>query len=330
MCAIYVVLVIIKTVTLGKNLTREYAAVPVVLGSLLLATIIRTYYPGITIIPFVVALSNLVILLTFENPDAKMLKLAETAKNMAIKADQVKDNFLSLASHQLRTPLTSIRGYASMVVEGDFGAISKEQAHAIQEIVNSSHRMAILVEDLLNVSRLQSGKFVLAKTSVNLGSLIKTEIDQVTSIADSRNVKIIYHDQDYSKIPPVSADATKIGEVMSNMIDNAIFYSRSGKTVEVSLKYNETHHGVEFRVHDHGIGVPKADQADLFTKFFRASNARTIRPDGTGIGLFLAQKIVKEHGGGIIFSSTEGQGSTFGFWLPAVMAEARTEVAHNE
>ncbi|MDR1300475.1 MAG: hypothetical protein LBK50_02090 [Candidatus Nomurabacteria bacterium] len=230
--------------------------------------------------------------------------------------DKTKDEFMSIASHQLRTPLTSIQGYASMVVDGDFGRVNDEQLHALNEIVASSRRMTVLVDDLLNVSRLQSGKFVLAKTEVNLSELVKSEVDQVAILAASHGVKVVYDDKKWDKIPSVTMDAAKIGEVMSNMIDNAIFYSRSGSTVDVLLDYNKADETVGFRVRDHGIGVPKKDQEELFTKFFRASNSRTLRPDGTGIGLFLAKKVVTEHGGEIIFSSVEGQGSTFGFKLP--------------
>jgi signal transduction histidine kinase len=251
---------------------------------------------------------------TVENPDLKMLKIMKTAKNMAEKADKVKSDFLSIASHQLRTPLTSIRGNSSMLLDGDFGNMSKEQEHALTEIANSSDRMVYLIEDLLNVSRLQSGKFAINRTAVDLGELVRAEIEQVSSIADSHNVKIIYDDKKWNGMELVNLDKGKIGEVVSNMIDNAIFYSPADSTVKVSLTQAEGF--VELRIKDQGIGVPESERDDLFTKFYRASNARTKRPDGTGIGLFLAKKIIHGHGGNIIFESKEGVGSTFGFRLP--------------
>jgi signal transduction histidine kinase len=228
--------------------------------------------------------------------------------------DKTKDEFMSIASHQLRTPLTSIQGYTSMILDGDFGKTNEEQKHALSEVVASSHRMAILVDDLLNVSRLQSGKFILSRTATNMGDLVRDEVDQSRMMALSHGVNLVYDDKNWDRLPEISVDKAKIGEVMANMIDNAIFYSRQGATVDISLVQNGA--DIEFRVSDHGIGVPKKDQADLFTKFFRASNARTIRPDGTGIGLFLAKKVISEHNGEIIFSSVEGKGSVFGFGLP--------------
>jgi signal transduction histidine kinase len=228
--------------------------------------------------------------------------------------DKTKDEFMSLASHQLRTPLTSIQGYASMILEGDFGKVNGAQAKALDEVVASSRRMAVLINDLLNISRLQSGKFIISRTATSMAELVREEIDQSQLMASAHGIEIQYTDAGWDDIPEVAIDRAKVGEVMANLIDNAVFYSRHGSTVEISLVRNGGE--VEFRVKDHGIGVPKKDQADLFTKFFRASNARTVRPDGTGIGLFLAKKVIVDHGGTIIFESVEGKGSTFGFSLP--------------
>jgi signal transduction histidine kinase len=253
---------------------------------------------------------------TVENPDKKMLKIMTTAKNMAEKADKTKSDFLSIASHQLRTPLTSIRGYSSMLLEGDFDPLTKSQEGAVSEIHTGSERMAYLIDDLLNVSRLQSGRFVINKTRCNLSEMVYSEIEQASIVADSHKITVKFNDKNWSALPEVDIDRGKIGEVLSNIIDNAIFYSQPDSAIEISL----TQEGkfIEFRVKDSGIGVPKDEQGDLFTKFYRASNARTKRPDGTGIGLFLAKKIINSHDGKIIFESREGKGSVFGFRLPIV------------
>jgi signal transduction histidine kinase len=201
-----------------------------------------------------------------------------------------------------------------MVADGDFGKINKQQARALNEVVTSSRRMAVLIDDLLNVSRLQSGKFIITRNPTNLAELVRDEIDQSQMMASAHKVKLNYDDATWDKLPYANVDQAKIGEVIANMIDNAIFYSRAGSKVDITLGLKSG--AIEFNVIDHGIGVPKKDQGDLFTKFFRASNVHTVRPDGTGIGLFLAKKVITEHGGSIIFSSTEGRGSTFGFSLP--------------
>lgn len=229
------------------------------------------------------------------------------------RLDEAKDEFISMASHQLRTPLTSIKGYVSMLIEGDMGAITKEQKQVLTEAFMSSERMVRLISDFLNVSRLQTGKFVIDKRPVDLAQLVQHEVNSLVSNAASRDQKFIYKAP--KNIPKLEVDENKIQQVVMNFADNAIYYSKDGGVITVTLK--KTLDGfVEFRVKDQGIGVPEKEKAQLFKKFFRATNARKARPDGTGVGLFLAKKVIDDHDGSIIFESTEGKGSTFGFRLP--------------
>ena len=311
-CAIYLVLVLVRTITLKRELTRRYAAVPVVLSLLLLTVFIRAYYPGISIIPFVAALSNLTIMLTFENPDARLLEIEIYSRKKLNKINATKDDFISMASHQLRTPLTSVKGYISMLLDGDFGRLSARQKEVLREAYISSERMAFIISDFLDVSRLQTGQFELQKTPTLLGDVLNSEINQLQITATSHNVQLIY--EPAANLPIINCDQNKLRQVMMNMIDNAIFYSHEQGKVEVALY--QKNRDVVFTVRDHGIGVPHAEQARLFTKFYRASNARRVRPDGTGVGLFMARKVVMAHGGSLIFESKENAGSTFGFRLP--------------
>lgn len=228
------------------------------------------------------------------------------------KLDEAKDEFISMASHQLRTPLTSIKGYISMLLEGDLGELTTEQKHVLREAFMSSERMVRLIGDFLNVSRLQTGRFVIEKHPVDLARLVQREIEGLTQHAAARGLKFDYKSP--KNIPTLELDENKIQQVVMNFADNALYYSKENGKVSVSLK--KVPGFVELRVVDTGIGVPKAEQAELFSKFFRATNARRARPDGTGVGLFLAQKVIADHGGTIIFESEEGKGSTFGFRLP--------------
>lgn len=228
------------------------------------------------------------------------------------RLDEAKDEFISMASHQLRTPLTSVKGYVSMLLEGDAGKISDEQKHLLNEVFVSSERMVRLIGDFLNVSRLQTGKFVIEKRPVDLALLVQREIDGLAQNATAKNVKFEYKKP--KGLPFIELDENKIQQVIMNFLDNAMYYSKEKAKIAVSLKLVGAH--VEFRVTDTGIGVPENEQAHLFNKFFRATNARRARPDGTGVGLFLAKKVVDDHGGRIIFQSKEGKGSTFGFELP--------------
>ncbi len=234
------------------------------------------------------------------------------------KLDQAKDEFISMASHQLRTPLTSVKGYISMVMDGDVGKVTDQQKHLLAEAFTSSERMVHLIADLLSVSRLQTGKFIIDVAPANIDEIISDELATLQSIAAAHGQKLSY-------VRPVSTrevmiDEAKIRQVIMNFIDNAIYYSRLDSEIVVELGYGKK--DLTLTVTDHGIGVPTDEQSKLFTKFFRASNGRKQRPDGTGIGLFLAKKVVTAHGGHIIFRSKEGEGSTFGFRLPIVSAPA--------
>lgn len=227
--------------------------------------------------------------------------------------DTTKDEFLSMASHQLRTPLTSVKGYLSMVLDGDAGKITATQRKLLSEAFDSSERMVHLVHDFLNVSRLQTGKFMLELHPTDIVDMVKQEVDLLRQAASARGITLDYKPDD--SIPQLMADETKLRQVVMNYVDNALYYSRDlTRPVEITLKKIDDR--LELRVIDSGIGVPKSEQAQLFGKFYRASNARTQRPDGTGVGIYLAKKVVTEHGGDVIFESVEGEGSTFGFWLP--------------
>lgn len=228
------------------------------------------------------------------------------------RLDAAKDEFLSIASHQLRTPLTSVKGYLSMVLEGDMGKVPKAQQQVLSEAFASSERMVHLIHDFLNVSRLQTGKFALELSRVDLLELVKHEVKSLEAVAKGKGITLKFVDE--CGPCDMQLDETKLQQVVMNFIDNAIFYSHTDSTVTITLK--KTADAVEYTVRDTGIGVPKAEQSRLFEKFFRASNARKQRPDGTGVGIFLAKTVIDAHGGKIIFHSQEGVGSTFGFRLP--------------
>lgn len=228
------------------------------------------------------------------------------------KLDEAKDEFINMASHQLRTPLTSVKGYLSMVLEEDAGKISNDQRKLLQEAYDSAQRMVYLIGDFLNVSRLQTGRFELELGPVNLPGLIREEVEQLQGTAQRREITLQYNPP--VNFPEIVIDDGKMRQVIMNFIDNAIYYSRPHSTVAIEL--TNLGHELMFAVHDTGIGVPASERPHLFTKFFRATNARTVRPDGTGIGLYMAKKVVAAHGGSIIFETKENKGSTFGFKLP--------------
>lgn len=234
--------------------------------------------------------------------------------------DQTKDEFISMASHQLRTPLTTIKGYLSMILDGDVGKVKNQERELIQQAFDSAQRMVYLIADLLNVSRLQTGKFVIENKPTDLAGVVEGEIAQLKKQAANRKIELTY--QKPARFPLLNLDETKIRQVIMNFLDNALYYTPAGGSVVAELRAADD--SLAFSVTDTGVGVPKEVQHHLFSKFYRADNARKMRPDGTGLGLYMAKKVIVAQGGAIIFKSTEGQGSTFGFSFPRSTTEVKS------
>lgn len=246
-----------------------------------------------------------------EQHRAVLQELKQSNEKMQ-ELDEAKDDFISMASHQLRTPLTSIKGYLSMLLDGDAGPLNETQKKFVEQASISSQRMVYLISDLLNVSRLKTGKFVIEPIETYLPDVVDQEVAQLVETAKSRQVDLTFDKP--KEFPKLILDETKIRQVIMNFIDNAIHYSKSGGHIRVAL--NVVGNSVQYTVTDDGIGVPKADQPHLFTKFYRGENARKARPDGTGLGLFMAKKAIVASGGALLFKSEEGKGSIFGFTFP--------------
>jgi signal transduction histidine kinase len=238
-------------------------------------------------------------------------KKLKAVNKKLLDMDETKDEFISMASHQLRTPLTSVKGYISMMLDEDGGKITDMQNKMLSQAFISTQRVISLISDLLNVSRLKTGKFVVNPSKVNIVKMIEGEISQLKELAAARNLELDFEAPEH--FPYLMLDEAKIRQVIMNYVDNSIYYTPAGGKINIELKDNpET---VELRVVDNGIGVPEADKHHMFSKFYRANNAKKARPDGTGLGLFMAKKVVLAHGGSTIFESQEGEGSTFGFVL---------------
>jgi len=242
----------------------------------------------------------------------KATKELETANKHLTELDKAKDEFITMASHQLRTPLTAIKGYLSMLMEGDAGEIKVGQYEFVQEAYYGATRMVSLINDLLNVSRMETGKFALEIAEFDMTKTVEEEIKQLDKAVKDKGLKLDFKKSGHIKL---CADEMKVRQVVMNFVDNAIYYTPEGK---MTVKLYKEGKNVCFEVVDNGIGVPEEQQKHLFTKFYRAENARSTRPDGTGLGLFMAKKVIEEHHGEIIFHSKEGEGSTFGFRLPQI------------
>ena len=263
-------------------------------------------------------------------------KLRTANKNLRA-LDKAKDEFLSMASHQLKTPITTIRGYSDLFITGELGKATSDQTMAARRIMTTVGNMDSTINDLLNVSRISQDRFFIQREAVDLKELIKQELENLIPSIEDKGLRLV---TDLGDIPPQALDKAKIRQAVMNLIDNAIYYTQEG-TIKLTLKLlsvSELKAIIQssdiaskpdfsgdlesvlypvFQVTDTGIGVPPDKQAKLFSKFYRADNAQRTRSDGTGLGIYLVKRVTEDHGGGIFFSSpvSNGQGSTFGWWV---------------
>jgi signal transduction histidine kinase len=239
----------------------------------------------------------------------KIQKLAldlERANDKLKNLDQLKSEFLSLASHQLRGPLAAIKGYASEIIEGDFGEVPKNLESPIKTIFTSCDSLTDLVEDFLNISRIEQGRMKYEMTKFDLGELAKQVINEVKPNIDQKGLEL---KTSFENDSFVFADQLKIKQIIGNLIDNSIKYTPGGSIV-VSVYKNDNK--VVFSVKDTGVGIKKETMDKLFQKFSRAEDASQANILGTGLGLYLAKQIITAHNGRIWAESDgEGRGSEF-------------------
>lgn len=227
--------------------------------------------------------------------------------------DSAKSEFMSIASHQLRTPLAGIVGYLSMILEGDYGKIDTSQQKIVSEVFAASQRLVRLVNTFLNVTRIEAGRFTLAFSEVNFVDLVRGEVMELQPTADKKNVTLVYEEPKDKNITAMVDD--KIKDAVLNLIDNAIKYTPEG-TVTVQLK-KEDKDTLLFSVKDSGVGISKGEAGNLFQKFVRGSGIAKVQPNGSGLGLYIVKKIVEGHGGKVWAESEgEGKGSTFNIRIP--------------
>jgi len=240
------------------------------------------------------------------------LSLAE-ANDKLKGLDKLKTEFLSLASHQLRSPLTAIKGYASMLSEGAFGSLDSKQDEAIKRIYTSAQGLTNIVEDLLNVSKIEQGGMKYEFSPTSLSAIVTTLYNEMKVPAESKSLEFSLEMDSHDQYI-VSADATKIKQVFLNLVDNSIKYTPKG-FVKIFLKREGAN--IVFSVLDSGMGISPETRAKLFEKFSRGEGGKT-NTGGSGLGLYLAQQIARAHKGDVTIESPGlGKGSTFIVTLPA-------------
>lgn len=226
--------------------------------------------------------------------------------------DKLKSEFITIAAHQLRTPLSAIKWVIKMVLDGDAGALNTEQASLLKKGYKSNERIIALVNDMLNVSRIEEGRFGYKMLKGDLSKIVDSILEDLSGNLEKKSIKLTF-DKD-SDFPLLNFDAKKMTLVMQNLIENAIKYSpEHGK---INIKMRRDGKFVKVVIKDNGIGIPEADKGKLFSKFYRAENALRLQTEGSGLGLFIVKNIVKKHGGDISVESEEGVGSKFIITLP--------------
>ena len=226
--------------------------------------------------------------------------------------DQAKSEFVSIASHQLRTPMAGIMGYLSMILQNDFGQVGKELKGVLEKLLQASQRMIQLINLFLDVSKIESGKLVLEKRPIQIIDVIDRAVDVLRKMAEEKGLKLTYI-KPKTPLPQIMADE-KLFDVISNLIDNSIKYTEKGSII---VKAERDGKNIKVSVQDTGHGIPSEEAKELFTKFVRGSGMAQINPDGSGLGLYVARRITEAHGGKIwVESKGVGKGSTFTFTLP--------------
>lgn len=237
-----------------------------------------------------------------------------------------KSEFISIAAHQLRTPLSGIKWSLHLLLSGDFGKLKKDQQEIINEAFGTNEKMISLVNDLLNVARIEDGRFGYEFKKGNFSDLVEQLVDVSKSHAREKNIELNFTNNSNGLVEFVF-DQSKISVALQNLIDNAVKYTRKGGKVEVVLTNNDELAQVD--VIDNGVGVPENQIERLFTKFFRAENVTSLPVSGSGLGLFITRNIIVRHGGDIQVHSKEGKGTTFTVMLPTNESKipAKEEVA---
>ena len=222
------------------------------------------------------------------------------------EVDKMKDEFISIASHELRTPLTAIKGYLSLVADGTYGKIeNKEMKKGIDVIIASSSRLEALVEDLLNVSRIEQGRLDVSSEKIDLEPIVQEIISQLKISADEKKLLLEYEKPE-KKLPLVLADSEKLKQALINLIGNSIKYTEKG-SVKITTKVIDNK--MEIKIADTGIGMSAEEQKHLFEKFHRVQNEKTAKITGTGLGLWITKQIVELMNGKIYLESMKDVGT---------------------
>jgi len=232
-----------------------------------------------------------------------------------LQIERAKDEFVSLASHQLRTPLTSIKFFAELLKDPYYGKLSAKQTDYLDKILFSTERMINLVSELLDISRLNLGRLEIKPEETNINNLIHNQVVEVAPIAVKHSVKVDFTCS-IDKSSSVKLDRTLFAQVVHNLLTNAIRYSADKKSGRVKVVLEKDSRNYKLTIADNGIGIPAGVNSKIYERFYRADNAKHMEVEGTGLGLYLVKFIIESSGGKISHTSQENKGTTFYITIP--------------
>ena len=229
------------------------------------------------------------------------------------RLNKMKSEFVSVASHQLRTPLSAIRWETELLMTKQRRGLNEKQKKTIETINSLSSRMTRLVNDLLDVARIDQKRLILRKELVDLVEVTQKTIEENLPVAKARNIEIVFN-INKKKIPKITGDPEKMKLIVENLLSNAIKYTTKRGKIEVKIVRKDNL--LIFSIRDNGVGIPEEQHDQVFEKFFRSDNVVKYQTEGTGLGLYIAKNIIEQSGGRIWFQSIENVGSIFSFSLP--------------
>lgn len=241
------------------------------------------------------------------------------------EAEQMKLDFVSMAAHELRTPITSIKGYLDVFIKENQGKFSEDHQMLLNQIKNSSLHLSSLVDNLLNITKIERGAFSVNLETVDLVQIARQIYSELIFRAQSKNQTLTFEEPNIT-VPQVQADKIRIGEVIANFTANAINYTQNGGQIKIWMELKDNL--IIFHISDNGPGIPKDQVGKLFQKFYRVHGQLTQKTNGTGLGLFISRNIIELHHGKVWVDSVEGKGTTFSFYIPKAQqttVELKTE-----
>lgn len=299
---------------LGISVWKTPSFLFIVMGIVVMAAMTLVYFISRDkSSPELLVLSEIIVVIVIMSIGNSVIQSVE----QIAKVNKMKSDFISIVSHQLKTPPTEISWEIELLLEEYKGELNNKQLEIISSISEANRRIVKLTNELLDVARFDQGRFILNKEKINIAEIIREVIQNNLIMARANNIRIEFSNS--GTIPEIIGDKKRIGVVVDNFLTNAIKYTKEkGK---VSIEARQQGDNLVVSVKDNGVGIPESQKDKVFDKFFRSDNAAKYNTEGSGLGLFIAKKIIESSKGKIWFDSKESRGSAFYFSLPIIQEE---------